>query len=124
MVSNGLSHRRRTLKRPIVCKNDLAKNCGACTLQIDNIQGPLQPGAPFPITFLVSCDPDPVESTYEVIAEDNGELVPVPGVFAINQSHTRDGHAGLIPGPHRLTLLAEQTTGCYWTAHVDYEVVP
>jgi hypothetical protein len=66
MVSNGLSRRRRTLKRPLVCKSERKGECGDCELTAFLSPGPHHVNEPSTLFIELNCDPDPRDSVFEL----------------------------------------------------------
>lgn len=124
MVSNGLSSRRTTLKRPIVCKSRKPGDCGACDL---TLTPPVQPIAPDGIEnwFLrLDCDPDPTDTSFKMFVFGAfTPTLPLPDVEP-NSDINFDLKSPSSPGVYRVKVVLINGNRCLHIEEVDVTVGP
>lgn len=114
MVSNGLSSRRRTLKRPIVCKSKEGGLCGFCVLSVEAIPPSIAVNGLVMVTVTLSCDkmPQQLNFTPDLISDFSlvGLMPPLtpqtPAIF--------NAVAPATPGDYGIEIVAINPTGCVY----------
>lgn len=122
VVSNGLSSRRRTLKRPIVCKSKEGGLCGNCELTVEAVPPSLSVNSSVLVTATLSCDKMPVQLDFtpDFVSDFTpvGLLPPLtptlPCIFTAVAPAT--------PGDYGLQVTAINSTGCVFQASTVVQV--
>lgn len=122
MVSNGLSSRRRTLKRPIVCKSKEGGLCGNCELTVEAVPPSIAVNGSVLVTATLSCDKMPVQLDFTLTMVSDftppafiPPLTPtLPSIFTAVAPAT--------PGEYGIQITAINSTGCVFQASTLVQV--
>lgn len=124
MVSNGLSRRRRTLKRPLVCKSDKRGECGDCNFTAFMDAPPYHVGEQHNLLVELGCDPDPRDTQFEL--QIKGPAVPVGPVppLITNLEIPVPLRMPATPGTVTLQVDAINSDACLFRTLVGFTVLP
>jgi hypothetical protein len=121
VVSNALSRRRKTLKRPIVCKSKRFE-CGFCQLAMTIIPIDSTPGSTRQITLLLACDPLPQDDQYEVRLRDGGDWQILPNPLTVGIAVDTPWASSVVLGQHTVYCELENSQRCKVRGSVLYTV--
>lgn len=124
MVSNGLSRRRKVLKRPLVCKSPKPGLCGDCTPSIDSPQQIAHPGDSVTFNIQLPCDPDPADTTIIITPLGPYVMNPTINVLTVNENLQWVGVAPAVVGEYVQSFNGVNSTKCHYTWSINMQVVP
>jgi hypothetical protein len=122
VVSNGLSRRRRVLKRPIVCKSQDKGVCGDCLLTIDPAEITVPTLGHFTFQVQMACDPDPMDVHFAL--EMEGVFKPDEPAPTIQANDMVDwgATAPAANGIYLMTLQARNAGNCRFRQSIPVTV--
>jgi hypothetical protein len=98
--SNALSSRRRTLRRPIVCRSKPPGYCGSCELEVEPPTFTGQPGDTQTFGITIRCDVEPTSKSFTLTVQ--GAWAPAANAPICAANNTVNW-----------TLIAPAQTGLY-----------
>jgi len=122
MVSNGLSKRRRVLKRPIVCKSKTNKLCGDCTLTIDSPQQFSTPGQICEFQIALDCDPDPMDLIFNLTMQGAWTPTEPAPVLMVNNVAIWHATSPALVGLYEVRIDAINSSKCHHFGSIKMRV--
>jgi hypothetical protein len=122
-MANGMSNRRSTLKRPIVCRSKKDGNCGVVQMFFQFLPAVSLPGADVIAEIEIVATKLPEDSNYELIMAGPYFLVGGPFQVTIGQLYQLPAKAPLQSGFYTTNLVALNSQGCRVDAQADSVVV-
>lgn len=122
MTSNALTRRRRTLKRPIVCKSANPPGCGECELGITPPDVELDPNETRIWFLTLDCPTPPGMDGFMIMLKSGLTLDPPVPTLLINSGVEVTVTAPPTPGRYRMVWEVANVTGCRFKA-VTYATV-
>jgi len=123
MPSNSFSSRRKTLKRPIVCKSKETGICGACELSINLASNVCNSGATVEFPLTLFCDPDPRDTTFIVTMAGAFTPLAAPVTIVANGGASIFAIAPLALGDYLVRIDLLNSTRCAYFAQTLMHVV-
>ncbi len=122
MPSNGLSRRRRVLKRPLVCKSKPTGDCGACSFDVELIPQNGPGGSQFIAHCLLTCDPNPSHDGFALSAQ--GGAAPNPPTAGLTPNIAFDWQFTAPAGiaSYLITIYAINQDRCIFKAEEFFDV--
>jgi len=114
MVSNGMSVRRRTLKRPIVCRSKPDGNCGDCSLEWELIPDVMTGGQTVEVQIQLVCVDNPLDLNFTLFMEGPFLLVPINPLITANVVNLFHAIAPLQAGTYEPTIYAINSQHCQY----------
>lgn len=122
-MANGMSNRRSTLKRPIVCRSKKDGNCGVVQMFFQWATFAHSPGEHVIALVHLENTKAPEDQTYELIMEGPYFLVGGPFSVTFNQEYEFEAVAPMQPGNYTTNLIALNSQGCRVDAQADSFVI-
>lgn len=111
-MANGMSNRRSTLKRPIVCRSKKDGNCGMCEVEVLPSVHSAPVGSIVPTVINLTCDPLPLDQSYEVLIAGNAKLIPPVLFIPVGAGSLCDLEFPPIPGAWLIDFVFLNSQGC------------
>lgn len=122
-MANGMSNRRSTLKRPIVCRSKKDGNCGVVQMFFEWATFNHSPGEHVIAKVHLENTKAPEDQTYELIMEGPYFLVGGPFNVTFGQDYEFEAVAPIPPGNYTTNLIALNSQACRVDAQADSFVI-
>jgi hypothetical protein len=118
-VSNGMTSRKTTLKRPIVCRSKKDGNCGVVNMDFEIVPLVHLAGAHVTARIRINELKAPMDNTYDLLMAGPYYFALPPGKVVIGALFEAEVIAPMQPGNYTTNLVALNSQGCRVDAQAD-----
>lgn len=122
-MANGMSNRRSTLKRPIVCRSKKDGNCGVVALTVEIIPQQHAQGDHVIMTGLIEAQKQPMDTTYDVVISGPYLCLDPQPKIVVGQLTQWELVAPMVSGTYTTYVVCVNSQGCRVDSQADSVVI-